>query len=123
MESTPPAYLPSPLGYYPMDTPIYNEMKKAIYSLGQSLGNVCFNSQSAFDYFSLYKNQLTNQLELDDKMDKFTKAQQFLENQYAKYQQILNMFKNELASIMPSLSDNVPIDNALLLWFRRFRNT
>lgn len=108
-------YIPSLSGYFPTDSSIYNDMKKMIYSMNQSLGNMCYNAQAVFDYSSLYKNQLVSQFDLDDKMDKFKKAQEFLENQYSKYKDTLNLYKNELASMMPTFNDNVPIDSALMM--------
>ncbi|VVC24313.1 Hypothetical protein CINCED_3A017619 [Cinara cedri] len=113
---TPPTGIPTlPMACYPIDTKSYNDLKKSIYSLNQGLGNVCFNAQAAFDYYSLYKNQAVAQSKLDEKLDKFNKAQKFLDDQYQNYQQALNAYKADLALQAVVYSDNVPINSALLL--------
>lgn len=104
-----------PLPYYPLDTPAYNELKKSIYLVNQALANVCFNAQSVFDYYTLYNNQIVDKSKLDEKLNKFAKSQKYLKDQYAKYQDALAAYKTELAIERPELSDNIPIDSAVLL--------
>ncbi|VVC24312.1 Hypothetical protein CINCED_3A024606 [Cinara cedri] len=104
-----------PLSYYAIDTKAYNDLKKSIYSLNQGLNNICFNAQAAYDYYSLYKNQVVNQLKLDEKLDKFGKAQKLVEDQYQKYQQALNAYKADLALKSVITKEEYPIDSALLL--------
>ncbi|XP_025204389.1 uncharacterized protein LOC112601150 [Melanaphis sacchari] len=113
--------------YYPMDSPIYNEYKKSIYTLNQALGNICFASQNAYDYSTLYKDQANVNLELNESKNRFERALRHFDEKMNEYRQALMNYKmllgykNPVPITMPTpmptpitLDDNITIDPAVM---------
>jgi len=107
-----------PMPYYPIDSPIFNEFKKSVYTINQALFNLIATARSAFNYHSLYKDQQDLNLEISEKLSKFEKGINYFENKLLKYRQSLINYKNSLGFLnnqTPSMNDDdIPIDRDLL---------
>lgn len=104
--------------YYPMDGPVYTSFKKAIYTLNQALGNICFSAQNVYDYYKLYKNQQGLNLEFNESKVRFDSAIQHFDEKLSEYRQALMNYKLLLGynsnNVPISLDDNIGIDSNLL---------
>lgn len=100
--------------YCPTDSQIYNDFKKNEYTVNQALGNVCFNSQAAYDYYNFYQtNPEYYQNQYQAKLAKLDKAENFLDQAYNSYKASSMQFKSSIAyhNIVAPLSDDVPINS------------
>lgn len=101
-----------------MDGPVYTSYKKSIYTLNQALGNICFSAQNVYDYYKLYKNQPSLNLELNESKNRFESAIQHFDEKLSEYRQALMNYKLLLGyknnNIPTLMDDNIGIDSNLL---------
>ena len=107
--------VPKPADYpTATDLSMYNQYKKSLYSLITGMCGVCFSSQNGFDYYKLYKALGNAQLpKLNEKMNKLTNSNLYVDQLYKAYQNEYLNFNKYLSSAYPDMKPIINDDIAI----------